>query len=85
MRLRNRLQNGQKRLVRGVMFVLLYLLEHVGLQEVLTVTGTAMITVGLWGISHAIALVVCGTILLWYALPARPPLISRPESLRKER
>ena len=80
-----KLRHGAKGVSHGLLVVLLYVLDYVGLQEVFATAGFVMIMVGVWMVSPAASLVLCGTILLWYALPSRPPFVARPETLRKER
>jgi len=68
----------QNPLLRAAAHVLFFFLQTVGLAEVLTVTGLGLVTAGLWMISVPMALIVCGSILLWIGVPPRPSFIDRP-------
>lgn len=47
------------------------------ITDVLSLVGLALVGIGIWQLSQPIALIVVGALILWYALPARPPFIQR--------
>ena len=50
--------------------------ETIELGDVLTCLGLILLGVGLWRVSPAAGLAVPGAVLIWYALPTRPPFVS---------
>jgi hypothetical protein len=44
-------------------------------SDVLLLAGLGLVAVGLWEVSPAAALAVPGVILVWLAVPPRPPFI----------
>lgn len=53
-----------------------------GPDERVLACGLICLTVGLWSVVGAAALVVPGAVLTWLALPSRHPLIHRPPERR---
>lgn len=45
--------------------------------DVLVVLALLLISCGLWEVSRAAALAVPGVVLLWLALPPRPPFVRK--------
>lgn len=50
----------------------------VSMGDVLLAVGLGLIAWGFWDVSRPVALGVPGAVLVWYALPPRPPFIERP-------
>jgi hypothetical protein len=44
-------------------------------SDVLVILGLALIAVGFWDLSRPVSLGVPGAVLVWYALPSRPPFL----------
>ena len=51
--------------------------ELVGPAELIVGLGLVLIGLGLWQFDARIASVAIGAVLLWYALPTRPPFVAR--------
>lgn len=55
-------------------------------QEIVLVIGLVLVAVALWPKVGQLALLVPGVVLIWYALPARPPFMEHiPPSTRAPR
>lgn len=52
-------------------------------EDVLLLIGLALLAGGLWLVSHALAFIVPGVVLVWIFLPPRPPLIEAPTRTRR--
>lgn len=46
-------------------------------RDVLVLVGLGLIAIGCWCIYWPAAFLVPGAVLLWYALPSRPPFIDK--------
>ena len=47
--------------------------SQVGFAEIILVYGLVLIAYGLWEVSRPAALAIPGFVLVWLALPPRPP------------
>ena len=63
---------------------LAWVIDTIELGDVLTVLGLVLLGVGLWRVSPAAGLAVPGAVLLFYALPSRPPFILQRPRVRKD-
>lgn len=48
-----------------------------GRDDLVVLGGLAMLTAGAWSTLGLAALSLPGAVLVWYALPTRPPFVSR--------
>ena len=49
----------------------------IGRADVVVLTGLACLTAGAWSVTGLAALILPGMVLVWYALPTRPPFVQR--------
>lgn len=68
---------------RALGHVLLYCIDNIGTTEVLTATGTALVSYGLYQVYAPAAYIVAGAIVLWTALPQRPMFVYRPPAAKR--
>jgi len=64
--------------LRAAAAVARWVRQEVGLQELLVLTGLVLLGAGLWQVSPAAGLAVPGAVLVWAALPQRPPFVTPP-------
>ena len=82
--MRRHLRNGLDRMQRTAAAVGRYLAREIEGAELVTTLGLALLGRGLWLLSPAVALIVCGAVLVWWGLPTRAPFIdSRTPDERK--
>jgi hypothetical protein len=62
-----------------VLAALAWLVERVDLSDVLVLVGLVALARGLVLVAPWMAYVAVGAVLIWYALPSRPPFIQRPQ------
>lgn len=55
-----------------------------GKDEAVLLTGVGCLTAGAWSVFGPPALIVPGAILVWLGLPARLPLVLRPQKRKGE-
>ena len=51
--------------------------KAIGLDDAIVLAGIALIAVGCWEAYRPASFIVPGILLVWYALPTRPPFIER--------
>lgn len=69
----------KKRALKATRAIAVWLISHVDQREVLVFAGLALIWLGLRDVSSAAALAIPGAVLVWLALPPRPPFIGGKE------
>jgi hypothetical protein len=57
-------------------------IDALDVSDVLVILGLGVLARGLWLVAPWLAYVAVGAVMVWYALPARPPFIDRATKTR---